>query len=369
MSESDEKYMRRCLELARRGYGYVNPNPMVGAVVVKDGRIVGEGFHSRFGGDHAEIAALKQAGGAARGAILYVNLEPCNHHGKTPPCTHAIREAGIERVVYAADDPNPSVIGGGGNMLNENGVRTERGVLRGEAVTLNERFYFASRARLPFVVLKAAATLDGYIADAGSNSKWISGETSRAEVQSLRRSMDAVLVGAGTVGTDNPRLTVRGNVLRQPKRIILDGRLTAPLESRVYTDAYREGTIVVTSDSRKLDGKVRTLENRGVTVYRFKTVRGAVPIRRLLRRLWKESVHAILVEGGGIVFRQFVDLQLYAKLHWYIAPKLLGGGMPAVGGIERSLRGAFRIENAVCRMAGGDMVIEGNSKLYARHVY
>lgn len=360
--------MKQCLRLAQIGYGEVNPNPMVGAVIVKYGKVIAEGYHRRFGGDHAEIDALKRAGSEARGATLYINLEPCNHHGKTPPCTSAIVNAGIRRVVYAAGDPNPGVAGGGADELKKNGVEVVNGVLYDEAVKLNEQYYFSMRSQLPFVTLKAAITLDGYIADARSRSKWITGEPARSYVQDIRKGVDAVLVGANTIIHDNPHLTVHGREERQPYRIILDGPLVTPLRSNVYTDSYPSRTIVICAKNNKNKKKIGQLEKKGIAVVSYTGRNKIVPLRRILRDLRKRGVVSMLVEGGNTVFRQFIESKLHARALFFIAPKIIGGGLPAVSGIDRSLRNAYTLTNVTSEMVGSDVLIRGDTELYGRFV-
>ena len=369
MHSPDFHFMQQCLRLAQSGYGRVNPNPMVGAVIVKDGAVIAEGVHRRFGGDHAELDALKRAGNRAAGATLYVNLEPCNHHGKTPPCTAAIMDAGIERVVYGAEDPNPGVTGNGSRRLKQSGIQVEKGVLHDEAVTLNEQFYFAMRANLPFVILKAAMTLDGYIADSRSKSKWITGEAAREYVQYLRRGSDAILAGANTVRDDNPRLTVHGETDRQPFRIILDGALNTPLRSKVYNDEFRSRTIVICLQKNKNRAKIEQLEKKGVTVLQYKSENNRLSIRRVLRGLQKRKINSLLVEGGGDVFRQFIESKLYARAMFFIAPKMTGGGTKVVSGIDRPLRNAYRLYNITTEIFGEDVLIKGDTELYGKYVW
>jgi len=360
--------MRRCLELARCGYGQVNPNPMVGAVIVKEGVVLAEGYHARFGGDHAEIEVLKKAGSEAMDATLYVNLEPCNHFGKTPPCAAAIIRAGIRRVVYAAADPNPDVTGNGNRTLKNNGIEVTTGVLHDEAVQLNEQFFFAMRSKLPFVILKAAMTLDGYIADVRSKSKWITGADARNYVQEVRSGIDAVLVGAKTVTVDNPRLTVHDRQEKQPYRIVLDGALNTPLQSRVYSDKFRNRTIVIYCEKSKKPRKIVQLEKKGVNVLSYKGTNDVLPLRRILRDLRKQKINSILVEGGGTVFREFLQQKLFAKALFFISPKFIGGGKPVISGINKSLQHAFHLENVSSKMFGEDVLIEGYSPLYKEYM-
>lgn len=368
MDPIDDRFMGRCLELARCGYGHVNPNPMVGAVIVKEGGVIAEGYHTRFGGDHAEIVALKKAGDKAKGATLYVNLEPCNHYGKTPPCTNAIIQAGIRRVVYAAADPNPDVTGNGQYALEANGIEVISGVLYGEAIQLNEQFYFSMRANLPFVILKAATTLDGYIADARSRSKWITGESSRRYVQEIRKGVDAVLVGANTICTDNPRLTVHDQSDTQPYRVVLDGDLITPIRAKVYNDEFRHRTMVLCLQNDSTRNKIERLERKGITVLSYKNKMSILPLRRILRDLRKQKVNSILVEGGAVIFREFIESSSYVKVLFFIAPKLIGGGTPVVYGINRSVQSAYNLYNITTKMFDNDVLIEGYSPLYSKYL-
>lgn len=368
MGDYHEHFMKKCLSLALRGYGKVHPNPMVGAVIVKNGMIVARGYHRRYGGDHAEVEALKKAGEKAREATLYVTLEPCNHHGKTPPCTTAIEQAGIRKVIYAVDDPNPVVTGNGKKRLQKAGIDVESGILETEAVQLNEYFFFAMRSKLPFVILKAATTLDGYIADSRSRSKWITGEAARGYVQHLRNGVDAVLVGANTVRKDNPRLTVHAKTERQPYRIILDGTLITSASANVYNDQFRQQTIVVCAKTKRNRVKIKQLEQKGVTVLAYKSTKSILPLRRIMRDLWKRKITSILVEGGESVFRQFIENKLYAKGLFFIAPKIIGGGIPVVSGINRSLRNAYNLNDVKSKMYGDDVLIEGYSELYGKYI-
>jgi len=368
MNDRDSHYMARCLELARGGYGLVHPNPMVGAVIVKDDTIIAEGYHQRFGGDHAEIDAINKAGEEADGATLYVNLEPCNHQGKTPPCTAAIQNAGIRKVVYAVDDPNPEVTGNGRRTLEKAGVEVVSGVLSNQAIALNEYFFFAMRSKLPFVILKAAITLDGYIADYRSRSKWITGSEARNHVQYLRRGVDAVLVGAHTVRNDNPQLTVRQGAKRQPYRIILDGPLLTPLTSKVYTDEFRDKTIVVCARTEKNRKKIDRLEKKGIIVLSYKTTKDLLPLQRIMRDLRKREITSILAEGGETVFCQFIEKKLFAKALFFIAPKFIGGGIPVVRGINRSLQNAYTLQSISTQTFGDDVLIQGCTELYTKHL-
>ena len=251
MLKSDADFMRMALNLAREGWGYTSPNPMVGAVVVREGMVVGKGFHQMVGGPHAEVHALEEAGESAEGATLYVTLEPCNHLGRTPPCTRRVIESGIRRVVVAMEDPNPDVQGGGNAFLRARGIKVDVGILEDEARKLNEIFITYVTTRQPFVILKCAATLDGRIATRTGDSKWVSGEKSREFVHYLRHGLDGILVGSGTVLADDPSLTTRreGRKGVDPIRIILDTRLSIPENARILNLDSEAETILVTGET------------------------------------------------------------------------------------------------------------------------
>jgi diaminohydroxyphosphoribosylaminopyrimidine deaminase/5-amino-6-(5-phosphoribosylamino)uracil reductase len=330
--KDDEKWMARALALAARGAGETNPNPMVGCVVVKDGRIVGEGHHARAGGPHAEVVALGRAGRRARGATLYVNLEPCTHHGRTPPCAPRVRDAGVRRVVVAMRDPDPRVNGRGLSLLRRAGIRVGVGTLKSEALLLNERFAVAARAGRPFVLLKAAMTLDGRIATAGGRSRWITGPAQRRAARSLRRRHDAVLVGIGTVLADDPLLLPAPAVRRPYVRVVLDSRLRLPLASRLVRSAARSPVwVLATSGGAR---RRRRLEARGVTVITAPRSTGRVPLRWALRELWKRGLASVMVEGGSEVLGAFLAERLVDQVALFRAPLLLGGrgSLPAFGG-------------------------------------
>ena len=324
--------MARALELAARGAGETNPNPMVGCVLVKGGRVVGEGWHARAGRSHAELLALRKAGARARGSTLYVNLEPCSHHGRTPPCAPRIVEAGVRRVVAAIRDPNPQVDGRGLSLLRKAGIAVSTGVLADEAWRLNERFLVSVLRRRPFVTLKAALTLDGRIATASRESKWITGPRERRSARALRRLHDAVLVGIGTVLADDPRLLPTPLPKRTFLRIVLDTRLRLPLGSRLVRGARRHPVWVACGEAPA--ARRRALEAAGVRVLPGKAASGRVELRGLLRRLWAEGVSSVMVEGGSEVLGEFLAARLVDQVAIFRAPLLLGGSdsLPAFGG-------------------------------------
>lgn len=330
---ADLTFMRRALRLAQRGYGQTSPNPMVGAVLVKNGIVIGQGWHRRAGGPHAEVEALDDArarGFSPAGATLYVSLEPCSTHGRTPPCTDAIRAGGIRRVVAAATDPNPAHAGRAFRILRRSGLEVSAGLLAAEAARLNEAFNHWIARRTPFVTVKAAMTLDGKIATAAGQSKWITGPQARAEGMRLRLGADAVLVGVNTVLADDPNLTVRSlaATTRAPKarplrRIILDARARTPLEARVVSDACATLTTVVVS-AQAPPRRVAALRRR-VSVVEAPARAGRIYLPWLLRRLGAEEVTSLLVEGGGEVNASFLLGGLTHRVVFFYAPKILGG--------------------------------------------
>ena len=330
----DYAHLQKALELAAAGCGYVSPNPMVGAVVVQDGEITGTGYHHHFGGDHAEVEALREAGHLARGATLYCNLEPCSHFGKTPPCVNRILDAGIARVVIGTLDPNPLVNGRGVKILREHGIAVETGLLAEACYELNAVFFKFINTRLPFITLKVAQSLDGKIAAANGDSKWISNNAARRWVQRWRWQHDAVLVGIGTMLADNPRLTVREESGPQPRRIIVDTNLRLPLTANVLTDAQVNKTIVAIGEDCREREKMAEIENRGGRVWSFRlTAAGSLDLRHLCERLAQENIASVLVEGGRRIFSSLLEAQLADQLKCFIAPKLLGDGIPAFQGL------------------------------------
>lgn len=323
--------MRRAFQLAKRGYGMTSPNPMVGAVLVRDGEIIGEGWHHAAGQPHAEIEAIRDArlkGHNPRGATLYVTLEPCSTHGRTPPCTDAIRTEGIRRLVVAASDPNPRHSGRGFEILRSFGTEVSTGLLREEATQLNEAFNHWIVHGTPFVIVKAAMTLDGKIATASGQSKWITGERARLCAMHFRRGVDAVVVGVNTVLADNPSLTARNRTGRQIRhsrlrRIILDSEAKTPPNSHVVADEFAGLTTVVVTN-RAPKERVAELARR-VHIWIFPTRSGQINLKRLLRQLGSENVTSVLVEGGGEVNASFLLSNLAQRVVFFYAPKILGG--------------------------------------------
>lgn len=358
--------MREALAQAARGRGFTSPNPAVGAVLVKSGRIIGRGYHRQAGKPHAEVEALRDAARqnqSTKGATLYVTLEPCCTHGRTPPCTEAIIAAGIRRVVVAATDPNPHHAGRGMRLLKRHGLEVHTGVLRAEATRLNEAFNHWIVHRTPFVTIKAALTLDGRIATATGDSQWITGEAARRHaMQHFRRNADAILVGINTILADDPSLTYRGPGARRKswRRIMLDSQARTPLTAQVVNDAGAAQTLIVVANGAPA-GRVAALRRQG-TVMEAPTDGGRIDLRWLLEQLGGEGVTNLLVEGGGEVNASFLEAGLVQRIACYYAPKILGGrnARPAVGGEGvASLTAAHELDDVEFRPLGRDWLVTG----------
>lgn len=378
---SDSDYLRLALRLARRAYGLTSPNPMVGAVLVKREQIIGRGWHRQAGAPHAEIEALQDAarkGHRVQGATLYVTLEPCCTHGRTPPCTDAIRAAGIKRVVVGATDPNPHHCGRGLKILERAGIEVVAGLLEADCTRLNEAFNHWIVRRMPFITVKAAMTLDGKIATESGQSKWITGEKARRFGMRLRQGADAILVGINTVLSDDPSLTFRGRTpggrasIKQLRRVILDSEARTPINAKVVCDAQAALTTIVVT--RKAPQKrVQSLARR-VNVWvapssgylRGVERRVAIDLRWLLRRLGADNVTSLLVEGGGEVNASFLLPGLVHRVAFFYAPKVLGGrnARPAVAGDgARTLEQMIRLTDIEWRRLGPDWLLQGRCAL------
>jgi diaminohydroxyphosphoribosylaminopyrimidine deaminase/5-amino-6-(5-phosphoribosylamino)uracil reductase len=336
---------------------------MVGAVVVKESQVVGRGYHRRAGLPHAEVEALRTAGEAARGADLYVTLEPCNHQGRTPPCTQAILAAGVRRIIIATYDPNPQVTGGGAKFLAEQGVDVTVGMLEAEARQLNEVWFHWVKTGRPWVMAKAACSLDGRIATATGESQWLTGETARAFGHRLRHRVDAILVGVGTVLADNPQLTARlpRGHSQDPIRIVLDSRLRLPLNAKLVQCNSPAPTWVATTSQAPPD-TVRALQGHGVQVMVLPADDGRVALPALLHCLGEHQVQSVLVEGGAETLGAFFDQRLVHQFHFFYAPKILGGvKAPAmVGGQGVAHLGEAHIaRNLSIRRLGVDLLVSG----------
>ncbi|HEY3174381.1 MAG TPA: bifunctional diaminohydroxyphosphoribosylaminopyrimidine deaminase/5-amino-6-(5-phosphoribosylamino)uracil reductase RibD [Candidatus Polarisedimenticolia bacterium] len=363
-SSEHERYLRICLDLARRAEGRTSPNPMVGAVLVKGGRILARAFHRRAGAPHAEVEALRRAGGSARGATLYVNLEPCCHYGRTPPCVDAILAAGVRRVVACHLDPFDLVRGRGVASLRRAGVEVIVGTLRRDAMRLNERYLVSVTRGRPFVIVKVAMTLDGRIATARGESKWISSASSRRAAHRLRASCDAIVVGINTARADDPLLTARGvRVSRQPLRVVIDSRLRLDPRARMMRSMLRGqgGRVILYAGRSAPRARAERLAGAGAEVMLQARAGAKVDLRAVLQDLGRRGVTCALIEGGGELIASALEARVVDKLCCFIAPLILGGGsVPVVGGRGASrLKDAFNLERMSVRRVGPDLLVEG----------
>jgi diaminohydroxyphosphoribosylaminopyrimidine deaminase/5-amino-6-(5-phosphoribosylamino)uracil reductase len=360
---NDEDYMDKALALAARGAGHVAPNPMVGAVVVRDGQVVGEGFHQALGGAHAEVNAIDAAGERAAGATLYVTLEPCNHFGRTPPCTEKVLAAGIRRVVVAMADPNPDVRGGGNALLQARGIEVRCGVREAQARRLNESFIKFAATKRPFVVLKMAATLDGRIAASTGDARWVTGEAARAHVHRLRHAMDAILVGVGTVKADDPELTARlpEGPGKDPIRLVLDTRLSMSKRAKVLTQASTAPTYVVCGPEAS-DVDRRRLSANGARILDAAVRKGRIDLAALVGQLGKMGITSLLIEGGAQVAASALAADIVDKVVLFYAPKLLGGddGTPMFRGQGAAwMKDALTLRDLTVERVGEDILVVG----------
>jgi len=358
---NDEFYMKRALKLARRGERWVSPNPMVGAVIVKHDRIVGEGYHQHFGGNHAEINALQKASESVAGSTFYLTLEPCCHHGKTPPCVESVIAAKPARVVIGISDPNPQVSGRSIERLKQLGIQTTVGILEAECRRLNERFVKYMLTHIPFVTLKFAQTLDGRIATATGHSRWISSPLSLRFAHGLRTVHDGILVGVGTILKDDPELTVRLARGRQPIRIIVDTHLGLPLNARVLQDQNRARTVVATT--RAADpGKMSELERMGIeTILVEEDGSHRVDMKKLLIELGSRNISSVLVEGGAAVITSILKERLADRMVVILAPKIAGKGIEGVGDLGiRLMDDAMNLSLRQVIRKGDDLILDGH---------
>lgn len=331
----DERFMKKVIRLARRGLGSTSPNPVVGALIVKNGQIISSGYHKMAGAPHAEIEALSKAGERARMSTLYVNIEPCNHYGRTPPCTKSILESNVSKVVVGMPDPNPDVTGGGCEFLGSKGVKVKCGVLGEECARLNEVYVKYVTKGKPFVILKGALTLDGWIATQTGNSKWITGEKSRKFVHALRKRVDAIMVGVETIIADNPHLTpyLKGKSDRDPIRVIVDTNLRIPIHSRVF-NSPKSALTIIAAGSNVSNNKRKTIEGLGAKVVSCQMRDDRIDLADLLDKLAQMSISSVLVEGGASIFSSIIREELVDKFYIFLAPKILGGddGIPFARG-------------------------------------
>lgn len=357
---NDAEYMRQALALAQKGCGWTSPNPMVGAVIVKDGRVIGEGYHEKCGQAHAERNALAHCAESPRGATMYVTLEPCCHTGRQPPCVDAILESGIARVVVGSLDPNPKVAGKGIRILREHGVTVDTGVLEAECLALNTVFFHYIQTGLPYVVLKYAMTLDGKIATRTGASKWITGEQARNRVHADRHRYRAILVGVGTVLADDPQLTCRIEGGRDPIRVVCDTHLRTPLSAQVVRTARETPTILATC----CDDAARraAYEAAGCQVLVLPAQDGKVSLPALMERLGQMEIDSVLLEGGASMHGAALESGIVSRVQAYIAPKLFGGtdAPSPVGGLGAALPAeAVHLKNPTVTPLGDDILIEG----------
>jgi len=358
---TDESYIKLSIELAKKGIGKVSPNPLVGCVIIKDERIIGAGYHEKFGGNHAEVNAINSARESLEGATLYINLEPCSHYGKTPPCVDKIIENKFKRVVIGTLDMNPLVSGAGVKKLKSAGIEVKVGLSEKECVELNKFFFKYITKKIPYVTLKAAQTIDGKIADTTGNSKWISSAASRRRVHSLRSKYDAVLVGAGTVKADDPRLTVRLTEGRNPKRVILDSNLDLATDYKIFTNNNDTNLIVVTSKkSINKKRRVNKLNTLGAKVLFVKeNENGLINLKAALVELAKHQIASILVEGGSEIYTSFLRENLFDDIVLFISPKILGPGLPFVIDFGKStIKNALKVKIVNVETIDEDLYVE-----------
>lgn len=362
---NDQDYMALAVSLAERGRGWTNPNPVVGAVLVKEGRMIGQGWHRRCGGLHAEREALANCTESPAGATLYVTLEPCCHHGRQPPCTDAILEAGIARVVVGSCDPNPLVAGKGLKILRAHGVAVETGVLQMECDTLNRAFFHYIRTKRPYVTMKYAMTLDGKIATRTGASQWITGEEARRRVHRDRHANAAILAGVGTVLADDPLLTCRMEGGRNPLRVVCDTHLRTPLASQIVRTSKEIPTILAAGPTAP--EQAAPYEAAGCQVWTLPLRAGHVDLAALMDRLGGEEIDSVLLEGGGTLNWAMLEAELVRRVQAYIAPKLFGGAAAKspVGGLGVEIPAqAARLNHITVTPVGEDLLLEGELDVY-----
>jgi diaminohydroxyphosphoribosylaminopyrimidine deaminase/5-amino-6-(5-phosphoribosylamino)uracil reductase len=358
---ADESYIKLTLEIAKKGEGYVSPNPLVGCVITKDNRIVGAGYHQKYGEEHAEINAINSATESLEGSTLFVNLEPCSHQGQTPPCVDRIIKEKVKRVVIGTLDSNPLVSGNGVKKLKKAGIDVKVGVLEKECYDLNKFFFKYISQNIPYVTLKAAQTLDGMIADKNHYSEWISSNESRRYVHSLRSKYDAVLVGSNTAEIDDPKLTVRMVEGRNPYRVVLDSKLKLKTDLKIFKSNADRKTILITSDESKLKkNKLKKFEQLGVKIiFCKKNKNDRLDLKSVLRQLGKIGISSILVEGGGKTFSSFVKQNLFDDIILFISPKILGDGIKTFTELSfKKLQDSLKLRIINSDLIGDDILIK-----------
>ncbi len=356
----DNYYMRMAIRLARKGIGKTNPNPMVGAVIVRNGKIIGRGYHKKCGDYHAEINAINNVKGSIRGSTIYINLEPCSHYGRTPPCVDTLIKKGLKRVVVGTHDHNPEVNGKGIKILKSKGIKVDVGILDTECRQLNEHYFKFIKSGIPYVTVKYAQTLDGRIATKTGDSQWISSEASRKYVHFLRSTNDGIMVGAGTVIADNPQLTVRHVKGMNPLRIIVDSKLRIPINSSVLTDGNPHQTIIATTSNTPAR-KITAIKKLGVEVLVVRKERnGKVSFSSLLKELGKREIMSVLVEGGSGMITALLKVNLVDKMIIPISPRILGKGLEAIGDLNiNKIKDAIKFSSFKTMKKGDDLIFEG----------
>lgn len=360
LNDADRSYMARALEIAERGRGHVSPNPMVGAVIVKGDHVVAEGYHQKFGDMHAEIMALNQAGDAAEGATLYVSLEPCAHQGKTGPCVERIVNAGIAQVVVAIQDPNPLVNGKGLKFLRGKGVLVKTGLMEDSARELIAGYHKFITIGRPLVTLKVAQTIDGRIATSSGHAKWITSAESRTEAHRIRSQHDVLLIGINTILADDPQLSVRHVKAVSPRRMVLDSQLRVPLDANIFSDASPEKTIIISTAAASKE-KIARIEEKGARVWILpEDQRGWVDQSILWRTLAEKGVTSVLLEGGSTLHTECLKNQIVDRAVIFIAPKILGTGIDAIGDLGiRNINSAISLKQVQIKQLNGDLRIMG----------
>jgi len=358
---ADESYIQLTIEIAKKGEGSVSPNPLVGCVIIKDNRIIGAGYHQKFGEDHAEINAINSSAESLEGSTLYVNLEPCRHFGKTLPCVDRIIKEKIKRVVIGTLDINPLVSGNGVKALKRVGIEVKVGILEKECIELNKFFFKFITNKLPYVTLKAAQTLDGMIADKNNYSEWISSSESRKYVHWLRARYDAVLIGSETARIDNPKLTVRMVEGRNPYRVVLDSSLKLKSDLNLFKINSDNKTIVITSEKNKSKlKKINQLEKLGVKVLFVKSdAQGRMQLKSVLKEIAKLQISSILVEGGSKIYSSFLKQKLFDDIFLFVSPKILGNGLKTFSELKSNkLSDAAKLNIRRTQKIGDDLLIE-----------
>ena len=352
---SHKAYMAQALKLAAKAQGQTSPNPLVGALVVKRGQIVGKGYHKKAGTDHAEVMALNEAQDRAKNATLYVTLEPCSHWGRTPPCTDRIVQSGIREIIIGTKDPNPKV--NGAQELKAHGLKFKMGILENEINNLNEAYNLYIRQNRPFVVLKVATTLDGKIATRAGESKYISGLAARTKVHQMRSIVDAVIIGSRTVLKDDPQLTTRLVRGRNPRRIVVDSKCRVPLSSKIFRDP-QTAMIVTTEDAPAQ--KVAAAQQLGITVLPCKSRNSKVDLKQMLTELAKRDITHVMVEGGAQLNGAFLASKLVDKMMVFIAPDVLGDGISSIGDLGiKKLSKALKLTKLSTDKVGKDILVQG----------